>query len=515
MSYSKLKKVGRKFLAFFISSAVLILFLESALRLSRAISDGGGNPHLGAKPSAADLGDRSTKPMRDSSAGAKPFRIVAIGESTTAPWSDGAGPDSSWPALLEDALQVEFEKLNLDFNVEVINRGRSAASSGFLVQAFKKDFSALKPDLVITMLGINDAHLFSIQQSVLFRYSYLFRFVYWSLKYADCSQCFRNSIEGVSFSGTESARPFTERERKLLEMARHRLKARKSAVDGDGELSEFVESLIQGESLITKSVVRLHFGVDLSEFLLSSGQSPVGVGRDTKTALLFEFAAKLFEQSLPIVGVEYHYGFEYFCHIQQKLKKSCMDVALAGFRDGLRPNAALVTLLSYDLKSNDPEFSSILESIGWELRPTRVPLELTRESYMELAKILRSSRDQNRKPVPWIVMQYPTGSIDGLKGLFFEDWRSRMPGATRLSDLFQFKLREDLPPLPFEEIFFVSNENFIEKNAAQKNPNLYFRDYFGRASGLNFGHTTAAGSQLIVDNILEQMRPHWKAIADH
>lgn len=496
MASLKWKRIGIGTLSFLISTCILFSLLEVGFRISHSVD---------TKPAKSDDGEKVGLDR-------KTFRIVTIGESTTAPWADESRNDVSWPALLQTALQLEFDRLKLDLTVKVINRGRSAASSGFLVDGLEKEFGTLSPDLVISMMGINDSHLFSVQSSKLFQCSYLFRFIYWSLKYSDCPQCFKNSLAGVDTKGSTSIRPFTGTERNLLADVMKRLKERKVNESRDVSLPKMIDSVLRGSSPMTDAVVRLHVGINLFEYSLAKGKATDGNNQDSEAAALFSFASELFEQSLPIAGKDFPYGFEYYCHTQIRRRESCMSVALEGFRQGLRPNAALLTALSYDKNSDNPEFAKVLESTGWELSASRAPLELTNDSYRKLGDLLKNRGPNFRKPTPWIVMQYPTGRIDGVKALFFDDWKTRTSGATRLSELFTYRLSEADSNRSFEGVYFVSNENFVEKNAEQVNPNYYFRDYFGRASGLNFGHTTAAGSQLIVDNLIQQMRPYWSEI---
>lgn len=151
MRSSRLNSVARRLLVFIISVTILLFGLEILFRFAHGVFS-----FTREAGTAQVAGGSKTSAVR------RDFRIVAIVESTTAPAADQQG-DMSWPCLLKGALQIEFDKLGKGVRVQVINLGRSAASSVFLVQAFENDFSKLRPDLVISMLGINDFHLFSVQ----------------------------------------------------------------------------------------------------------------------------------------------------------------------------------------------------------------------------------------------------------------------------------------------------------------------------------------------------------------
>jgi tetratricopeptide (TPR) repeat protein len=75
------------------------------------------------------------------------FRILCLGESTTA-W----GGKDSYPAQLEGILN----RMNLGVNVSVINKGIHANNSARILSELKRNLDTYSPDIVITMMGIND-----------------------------------------------------------------------------------------------------------------------------------------------------------------------------------------------------------------------------------------------------------------------------------------------------------------------------------------------------------------------
>jgi len=87
------------------------------------------------------------------------IRILALGESTTANLFDG---ESSWPDELETILNN-----NSDRRFNVINKGLAGAKTAFIVSELDRNLDRYKPDIVITMMGINDI------QGDSFRYSFM------------------------------------------------------------------------------------------------------------------------------------------------------------------------------------------------------------------------------------------------------------------------------------------------------------------------------------------------------
>lgn len=146
----------------------------------------------------------------------------------------------------------------------------------------------------------------------------------------------------------------------------------------------------------------------------------------------------------------------------------------------------------------------MLRSYGWELDRSRSVLEVTRESYKKLESLLDSKR------VPWIAMQYPTGRTEGIVAILKDDWKAKFPPGSRARDFILFRETETVQTRQEPLFYLVSNENFSGKNKSQDVSSGYFRDYFGRAQGLEFGHTNRNGAMLIVTNILDQMCPHWR-----
>ena len=76
------------------------------------------------------------------------FRIVCIGESTTA-W----GGDKSYPSQLELILNRDKED---DLNYQVLNHGRSGVRSTDLANAFPQLIAEVQPHMVVVMTGVND-----------------------------------------------------------------------------------------------------------------------------------------------------------------------------------------------------------------------------------------------------------------------------------------------------------------------------------------------------------------------
>ncbi len=80
------------------------------------------------------------------------FVILTLGESTTAPVYDFNMKDYSWPAILEKLLN----EIILEQEVKVINEGIESIDSNKILSDLERNIEKYDPDLVISMMGIND-----------------------------------------------------------------------------------------------------------------------------------------------------------------------------------------------------------------------------------------------------------------------------------------------------------------------------------------------------------------------
>ena len=102
------------------------------------------------------------------------YRIMCLGESTT------AGGPGAWPAKLERLLAKRYPTVNFS----VINKGISGIDSSQIMKYLESNLDEVRPDLVITMMGINDGFIryyegISGAESLLFTHSRLYKLYKW------------------------------------------------------------------------------------------------------------------------------------------------------------------------------------------------------------------------------------------------------------------------------------------------------------------------------------------------
>ncbi|MDD4940617.1 MAG: tetratricopeptide repeat protein [Candidatus Omnitrophica bacterium] len=117
---------GQKAGLFLLSAALFILVLEAGLRA-------GGAAFLALQ----ERRNRASISKKGS------YRILCLGESTTA---------LQYPAFLEAVLNTNAQGIR----VSVIDKGVSSITTTFIVENLERNLDAYQPDLVVTMMGIND-----------------------------------------------------------------------------------------------------------------------------------------------------------------------------------------------------------------------------------------------------------------------------------------------------------------------------------------------------------------------
>jgi lysophospholipase L1-like esterase len=78
------------------------------------------------------------------------YRIMCLGESTTA-----LGGKYSYPSQLEYVLN----KVNIKIKFSVINKGFIGANTSRILEELENNLNIYKPDMVVTMMGMNDGSI--------------------------------------------------------------------------------------------------------------------------------------------------------------------------------------------------------------------------------------------------------------------------------------------------------------------------------------------------------------------
>lgn len=128
---------------------------------------------------AAVRGQTNASPISSGTSSRAAYWIIVLGESTSVPFLKDAH-DVSWSEKLKEKLQKHFNENGIARSVQLINLSRSGVSSTFLVDHLVEVLRHVKPNVVITMTGINDSIAIQSEKGFLLARSYVFRLLYWS-----------------------------------------------------------------------------------------------------------------------------------------------------------------------------------------------------------------------------------------------------------------------------------------------------------------------------------------------
>lgn len=409
------------------------------------------------------------------------IRIVALGESTTASFYEG-GVDISWPGQLEQRLREDMQSAFPDSTITVFNLGLSASSTPYLLAHLRDNLTALDPDIVVAMMGVNDSFSIKMADHLLFQYSYLFRSIYWAAHFGSCGSCYDYQGE-LSLPEPDDSPQGPAADSITRALAKIPIHGRSGLM----RLRQQFEDLARAYSSDKQSLLeyvylkRLYFSqIAIMQKALGDLIAPEDLEPAMKESL-FRARPFVLQSSHAYVG---------YCNLKSRLRKSCLPELLDAFHAGLPPRASLLTVALQHGGADNGDFRALLNGLGLELDAGAHRYLGMRENFRSLARLANST------PFKLFVMQYPTGSVDGVRRYFLD-----MPDdeAASFVSSFYWKNSAQYPELPLFKVRFIDNSNFNEA-VLRSGSSEYFADLFALKTGLRFGHTTRKGSQLIAEN---------------
>lgn len=483
---SGIRTLSRRGLAFFSGLLVLILIVEVSLVAVSSYRK--WRDRDVAEPPQAGL---SNPPV---------LRIAVLGESTSAPASDQNNRRIDWPFQLENILNSELEAAKETYRVKIFNLARPATSSPFQLALLQERASELDPDVIVSMMGVNDSSVENIERNFLYRNSFFFRLIYWSQVAWSCPRCYNTKMSGPDFEETLDAPKKLEEEGKAEAESLQALRAADIASLSD--LAKFQMKIRELQKRYGKDSAHMNLSLGLQLLLLSSSPQIRDVKPDLEAALLAE-AESLHLQSYTAMVTRVHWSVEIFCHIMNRQKRQavCLEAIKRALANGAPATPRLLTVAAYSGAAEDPDLQKVFRSVGFSVGRANERVRFLRQTYRRLAEFA------NDRDALLFAMQYPTGSVEGLK-FFFSD--APDDGRT-MQSVFYMKETDRSVEKRYENVIFVSNESF-KWIVSSKNSSEYFTDYFARDGGLNFGHTTEKGHEVIARNISTALRTNWSDV---
>lgn len=417
--------------------------------------------------------DQLLKTKLDANTSQEDLVILALGESTTAGIGYGDG-NLRWPMLLERELKKKYPGKTF----KVVNAGTVGATSQFVIDAFFLRYQIEKPNLVISMLGVNDID-FILKK----------RYKFKSIKLFDI---LKETLAYHYYSYSQNCLHWGPEQLKINESIHSELSEAATAKKTAG-MQEVAKKYLEK---YPKQNFYINFTVGVSELNnAEESQKICGVpcAMEIKKSMDDGFdRLRLVRKLCPadtlsmnvFVAFAGKYGF------REEAADSFLEYAEHG---GIISQSTLDKLSGWVISNN--KLKMALASAEVELITVNA-FDFTQKSFITLENFL------SEKSVPLIVMSYPSVPIDAYKNVFSED--------SVKFDSFRDSFYHKFNSIPvaqekFKNLYFVSNENFNEV-VTSSNYNYYYIDNFCGKSGCKFGHTRLPGNLKIVENILIQQQ---------
>lgn len=416
------------------------------------------------------------------------YRIFCLGESTTA-----LGGKDSYPSQLEEILN----RASGSKRFAVINKGMTGVNTSAIVSELEYYLNSYMPDMVITMMGINDENpdVYFNSESDSPGNSSLWKGlrVYKLYQFLRDGILFRDKLKNI----------YLWQASRMLDLQRYREaeQAFKEVLKVYGQCQEAYVGLSKcfyGQDMLSRSEDMLEEAVRLpfenNDLFISIGWCYFDLGRYDKAEAIFEKAIELNPEDH-----NFYVDLAQFCNVikdhdkaQKMFEKAVSLVSPDNFDE--RPYRALGWYyLERDMYSEaEGVFQKALAikpdnlNINWDLwmlnrkhgrgegslgyfrkirrfiRKTRLQ---TSENYRKLKSIVL------KRGIKLVCAQYPMRDVRELKNIFKSQ----------------------------ENVIFVDNE-VVFRNAVSKGR---FEDYFEDKFAGDFGHCTALGNRLLAGNIAD------------
>ena len=409
------------------------------------------------------------------------YRIVTLGESTTALFWSG-GRDNAWPNQLENKLN----SANLGRHFKVFNLARGGISTPFLIESFEQRIEDLHPQLVISMMGVNDSVQFEYSHTVGWRSLRIVKVWKWlqqsrastnPTKDPDLIGQIYRDVDDLMSEPLLEASP--EQIHKTYEAVRKYAATKKQ--DGFYALEHAAWGFfVPAQRAQIEHHVNSHIANRLGTLSYNLAKDALRIQPNNATiAVCLTYASALAHR-----------------------EPEALDLIHKSMDLGLKPSPTLFTVLGVLKANDDPQMKEAMSESGFYINEKKPYFQVTMENYRRLFDLSRKHHFH------YMAMQYPTAKISALINVF-----STQP---KFTETFGDSLNSNFPNAKleskYEDILFVSNENFVQA-VAQSSYDDYFTDRFSAVLGGHFGHTTPKGHALIAENLSQAIVKNWSILS--
>ena len=383
------------------------------------------------------------------------YRILALGESTTA--DHFSNTRNSWPRQLEIMLNNRSSEIKF----KVFNEGIPGITTAFILSRLEENLEKYNPDMVITMMGVNDDGTNLIYNDKSYKLSTKIAFLVEDLRTYKLTKLLlkvlENKINDIGIKKTGL------------------VKADEQSIKNDlyKEAEDYFRlGLIYYKQGIFEQAEAMFFkALEINpEINPNDHKAYILLGRTYFKRGMLEESEEMLKKALEI-NPDFHKAYLDFHRTYPNFHWAYIELGW-----------------TYQKQNRSAEdIEKFYREGGFLFSVTNISdFEITQYHYQQLYDVLK------KRGIKYVAMQYPTLSVDTLKGIFrgYED-------IIFVSNEDNFK--KALGNAKYEDYFLDNVENFTIYG---ENPNFIFRG--------NYGHTTLKGTDLIAENlanvILKELR---------
>jgi len=410
------------------------------------------------------------------------YRIMCVGESTTA-----MGGDDSYPSQLEEVLNAR--KIGVKFSV--INKGVVMVDTSFILSNLESNLNQCQPKMVIAMMGCNDKDVayyedISDAKTPLFKELRVYRLIKTLWMHVvnktkktgmDAAEQNRNHHKQVGLlknklSSIKAIKIKPGKENIYINLGKHYWKQNmfiqaEKAYRKAIELNPRAEKAYEGLGLIYSEQEKLNQSEASFQKAIELEPSNVGaysgLGQVYKKEKKFSEAEEVFNKAIevnPNIPMLYFMlGNVYLCRDKFTQSERVLKKAVEIAPEHGRAYGSLARLYA-EMGKDDLAREYYKKAQEVLFKKSNL---VTSKNFRNLKKIL------DQRGIKLVCVQYPTRSIEPLKKIFEG----------------------------YEGVIFVNNEKIFKDAVRRESYEEYFIDDFAG----DFGHCTAKGNRLLAENI--------------
>ncbi len=407
------------------------------------------------------------------------IRVLCLGESTTASYYSGS-VDTAWPKQLEFILNSQLEK-KMGRQFVVFNEGVVGTSTTVIHSKIKNLIEEYQPDIVITMMGINDSSQnvrFLPKEETIYsfkrlRIAKLFNYVF---KKEPKAQQTNDEVINVVNQYFNHVKPITSQG--LFELYS------KTHFNEESDRSQFHDAVFNN---------------------LNGQFNRLGAQR------------KNLNEVNPEIEALNEACIEYFKKIADESRFSQNTFFLALLCKSKKENFQetvkkyLIQQMSKGNSFSEQTFASLISSLGDNSEASNALLDYlnleekenlwwnTQYNYREIYKLLL------QHDILVVSVAYPTAETNGLRRILSSE---KIP-PTSFTNILYGQPADIQVSDEFKKVIYVSNQNF-EKDCTDipsKTGDCYIDFWLRARSEARFGHTTPKGHLMIAQNIFATLEP--------